>query len=429
MEALYTLNLLAGALLLFWPMWFSRRVLRLRGLDPFVITMLVGLPFQLARLFAGPWLLIDEGLYDTGYQFALLMGNIQTLAQTLGLLLFYRFFAAARVEVYLPGQRVLLSNRDLVRGSKVFLVLFLVSFYLLASAEFGLVNWLMNPRLGYQLYRSGQGHWYALAMSSLSVSFVLRMMAQAGAGSAIGWALFYFAAALVLGSKGVLLAFFGCLLIFLWLQRWRHLSRLIVIGAPVVGAAMLGNLYMALNDAFDLVSILAYFDYYKIAADYYRGYLSGEVPLFDGQVALTSLWAYVPRAIWTAKPIVYGVLYVNEIFFPGQAELTNTPEFGGAVESFADFGVAGVVIFGLLGTKSMVLALLSYWLFRRPGLRFRPTTLASVGLVIVQFAPVFGQFFPGLLYLVLLLAVLAILHLLRSGRRTPLQGSMRSQAS
>src|SRR5450830_1500114 len=82
---------------------------------------------------------------------------------------------------------------------------------------------------------------------------------------------------------------------------------------------LLFNLYLALADQFDLQAIFEYFDYYKNAADYYRGYLSGEINLFHGDVLLTSLWSYVPRGIFPDKPIVYGILHVNEIFFPGQA--------------------------------------------------------------------------------------------------------------
>jgi hypothetical protein len=416
MELIYATNIAASAILLLWPLWFSRRYLRLRGFDPFVITTLVGLPIQLMRLFGGPVVLIEEGLFDPAYQYALLMGNLQTVAQTIGLVGFFGAFGAFRVDRSLPCQTVALSSQELRRGADLFLILFATTFYLLASAEFGLLNWLANPRLGYQLYRAGQGHWYGLAITSLSTSFLLRFLAAPRPKPLIAWACVYFSLSLLLGSKGVLLAYFVALLIFLWLIGWKHLTRFFLLGAPVIFMIMIGNLYLALSDGFELASIMEYFDYYKIAADYYRGILSGEIHLFFGEVSITSFWAYVPRAFWPDKPIVYGVLHVNEIFFPGQAELTNTPEFGGAVEQYADFGVLGVLVFSLLSPKSIALALMSYLIFKRPGVRVNHVTLATVGLMLMQFAPAFGQFFPGALLLLLLITVLLLVAAMRTRR-------------
>jgi hypothetical protein len=414
MELIYAINIAASAVLLLWPLWFSRRYLGLRGFDPFAITMLIGLPIQLMRLFGGPLVLIEEGLFDPAYQYALLMGNLQTVAQTIGLVGFFGIFRAFRVDRSLPCQTIVLNGRDLRRGANLFLIIFASSFYLLASAEFGLLNWLLNPRLGYQLYRSGQGHWYGFAITSLSTSFLLRFLADPRPKPLIAWSCVYFALSLLLGSKGVLLAYFVALLIFLWLVGWKHLARFFLLGAPVIFIIMIGNLYLALSGGFELSSIMEYFDYYKIAADYYRGILSGEIQLYLGEVSMTSFWAYVPRAFWPDKPIVYGVLHVNEIFFPGQAELTNTPEFGGAVEQYADFGILGVIIFSLLSPKSIALALMSYLIFRRPGVRVNSVTLATVGLMLVQFAPAFGQFFPGALFILILIIVLVLVATMRT---------------
>ena len=36
---------------------------------------------------------------------------------------------------------------------------------------------------------------------------------------------------------------------------------------------------------------------------------------------------------------------VNEHFFPGAAEATHTPAFGGPVPYFADFGLIGVIVY------------------------------------------------------------------------------------
>lgn len=417
MFLLHTVNLLLAVALLFWPLWFARRHLHLQGLDPLTVTMVLGLPIQVMRLFGGPLLLIEGGLQDVAYQYALAMGNLQVLMQTAGLVFFFRLFKAARIESLVPGQATTLGRISLRRGADLFLVAFLLFFYLLASSEFGLLNWLQNPRLGYQLYRVGQGHWYALAITSLSTSFLLRFLSAPRATPLMAWSAIYLGLSLLFGSKGVMLAFFTSLLIFLWLMRWRHLGKLFLFGVPVVFMFMVANLYLALLEEFDLLSVVEYFDYYRNAADYYRGVLAGEIPLFWGEVTATSYWAYVPRAVWPDKPFVYGQVLVNEIFFPGQAELTNTPDFGGAVGDYADFGVVGVIVFGFFSVKSIALAALAYLIFRRPGVNLNRVTLATVALMLMQFAPMFGQYFPGILLIAVLAAVMLAILAFRASRR------------
>lgn len=417
MNALYVLNIAAALLLSLWPWWFSRRRLYLPPLNPFTISLVIGLPVQLMKLFGGPLGLFEEGLFDLGYQYALLMGNVLVLAQTLGLLFFFRCFALLRAEKYLPLQNVVLRSRELDRGALVFLLIFLVAFYSLSSAEYGVLNWLRNPREGYQLYRSGQGHWYALAISALAVSMLLSFLGRPTARMLLWRAPLYFGLGYLLGSKGILLSIFTSLLTFLWFIQWKHFSKFLVGASPLLFGLLLWNLYLALSDGFDLQAIFEYFDYYKNGADYYRGILAGEISLYHGEITWSSLWAYVPRALWPDKPVVYGVTIINEIFYPGQAELTNTPAFGGAVEQFADFGVIGVLFFGVFSVQSLTIALFSYLTFKRPGLNFDRMTLAGVILLLVQFAPAFGTFIPGVLYLVLLGAVVILIGALRTRRR------------
>jgi hypothetical protein len=191
----------------------------------------------------------------------------------------------------------------------------------------------------------------------------------------------------------------------------------LLIGAPLIALLLIWNLYLAISDIFEAQSIIEYFDYYKNAADYYQGIRTGEVPLFHGQVALSSLWAYVPRGLVPDKPFVYGVLYVNEIFYPGQAELTNTPAFGGAVEQYADFGVPGVVFFGFFGTQAVLNAVLFHLVFRSPGIAISRMTLGGFTALLALCGPLFGAYFPGLLYWMLLGAVILLIRIVRPSSR------------
>lgn len=422
MAFVYFLNITVSVLLLFWPMWFARTQLRLSLVNPFSITLMISIPVELMRLFVGPLFLIEGGLFDSGYQYALLMASLLALAQATGAVFFFRLAETFRVHRYLPFQRVSIERKDMRRGAHFFLLVFLVALFLLANAEFGVVNWLLNPRMGYQIYRTGQGHWYAMATSALSVAFVLSFFARPTEGRLLANLVVYLGMGYFLGAKTVLLAIFTATLVFLWFLRWRHLGKLMLVGAPLLFGLLVFNLYLALGDGFELGSIVGYFDYFKNAADYYRSYLNNEIGLFHGEVVMSSLWAYVPRALWPDKPVVYGILHVNEFFYPGLAQLS-TPAFGGAVEQHADFGPLGVAVLGFFSPLAILTGLLSYLIFKRPGLRFNRTTLATVLLVLVQYAPSFGSFLPGGLYLLLLLGVLAILRMLsRSPRRITRSG-------
>lgn len=417
MTMIYYLNIVASVLLLFWPMWFARAELRLAWINPFTIVLTVALPVELMKLYVGPLFIIGGGLFDTGYQYALLMANLLALMQAAGTVFFFRLSKSMGVHRYLPFQQVSLGQRDFRLGSWLFLLIYLGALFALASAEFGVVNWLQNPRIGYQLFRTGQGHWYALATSALSVSFVLAFLARPTPAHLFLILVVYLVLGYFLGAKTVWLAIFTATLVFIWFLRWRHMGKLILAGVPLFFVLLSINFYLTFDSGFELGSFIGYFDYYMNAANYYRGYLNGEVDLFYGEVATSSLWAYVPRAFWLDKPFVYGMLHVNEIFYPGLSEMTHTPAFGGAVEQHADFGALGVVVFGFFSSQAILTGVLSYLIFKRPGVRLDRATLATVLLFLVQYAPAFGSFLPGGLYLLLLFGVVGVLRILRRSPR------------
>lgn len=405
-------NIISSAILLCWPIWFARSKIRLPHINPISLLWAIALPVELMKLYGGPISLLDSGLFDGGYQYALLMNNVFVFMNMLSAVFFFQFAKLVKLHRYLPFQRVKLARSGLRRAAFAFFIIFAISLLMIASAEFGIANWLLNPRAGYQLYRTGQGHWYALANSALSVSFVLACLVRPSASRILLILIVYLFFGYFLGSKGVLLYIFAAALVFLWFSGWRYLGRMLLLGFPIIMLLLVFNLYLALGDLFEITSILRYFDHFKNAADYYRGYLNGTVSLFYGEVVLTSLWEYVPRFFWSDKPVVYGILHVNELFYPGSAALTFTPAFGGAVEQHADYGFLGVIIFGFFAAYPIMLGVLSYLIFRRPGLQLEHITLAAVLLILVQYAPFFGNFFPGLIYILLLTTVLTATRIL-----------------
>lgn len=417
MELLYIANLIAAFLLMLTPVWFSMQFVRLPALNPFTLVFAINLPVELMKVYIGPMVLLPAGLFDEGYQFAVLMENVLLLTQSISLVVYYQLFVGMHVERVLPFRHRLMGRKELKRAEWLFVSVFLLAFYLLASAEYGLGNWLANPRVGYQLYRQGQGHWYAIAISAMAVAMVLACLSNPTPLSLLRVLVVYLAFGYLLGSKGLLLNIFTTSLVFFWFIQWRHLTKMIIFGGLSIFLLMAWNLYLAISDTFELQSLLTYFDYYKNAADYYSEYFSGQVRLFHGDIAISSLWAYVPRFVWPDKPFAYGITLVNEIFWPGQAELTHTPAFGGAVEQFADFGLFGVLLYGLFSFQSISTALLSYLIYRRPGVDFGRVTLLTVALMIIQFSPGFGAFFPGMFYGILLALVVLGVNLMRRRRR------------
>jgi hypothetical protein len=416
--AVYTFNLTLAIALSLWPVWFSRRYLRLGWINPLTIVMAIDLPVQLMKILVGPWMLLDQGLFDSAFQYAILMNNILSAFQLAGLVFFFLLFQIIELERALPFKQLVLTQFDYRFGAVAFLLVYLGSLFLLATSEFGLINWLTNPRTGYQLYRVGNGHWYALAITGLSMAMLLSFLARPTVINVLLHTPVFLLLGYFLGSKYILLLIFSAALIQLWLLRWKHLVKVFLFGAPLVFILLVWNLFLALEDKFELASIIEYFDYFVRGADFYREVLTGKLELFFGEVFLTSFWSYVPRAIWPDKPFAYGIVLVNEIFFPGQAEETNTPAFSGAVEQYADFGILGVIFFGFFSSQFISTAAVTYLLYVKLGLqKMRHVSLGMVALMIVHLAPGFGLFFPGALYALLLVACVGSLWLMHALRQ------------
>jgi hypothetical protein len=390
----YIANIFLAITLVFWPIWFSKRYLRLPYINPLSIHVAVNVPVELMKLVVGPMFLIEDGLFDIGYQYAIAASNLNTICEVIGVIFSLRLFGYLHVEKLLPSLMTRLSSAGLRNASTLFLSLFIAFFFLLSSNEFGFFNWILNPREGYQLHRSGQGLWFALAIYSLAVSFYIRCLSFKNASGVVRAAIAYTIISYFLGSKGVMLWYFESTLIMLWFVGYRKLKILACVGLPLIFMAMTFNLYLALGESFEPNSVVSYFDYYVNGASYYRSFHDGDIGLFCGDIFITSFWDYIPRIVWPEKPVVYGVTIINEVFFPGHAELTHTPAFGGAVTQFADFGWSGLVVFGLFGQGAFLFALTSYWFYFKPRVSLSAISPTTAVLLIAMYAPGFGAFFP-----------------------------------
>lgn len=413
MTLFYSLNILLLFILTFWPAWFSRTILHLPWINPFSISLAVSLPVEILKIIGGPILLIEDGLLDIGYQYSILMTSVLLIFQAAGAVFFYRISNTINVQRFMPFKKILLKKMDLKRISIFFLLGYIFSILMLANADFGVANWILNPREGYQLHRTGLGHWYALATSFLAVSYVFSCLARKTANGILMSSIFFILMGYFLGTKAILLSIFTSTLIFLWFFRWPHLVGLLFLGAPFIFILLIFNLYLALGDGFEFISIVGYFDHFMNASNYYNDYLSNRVELFYGDIFTTSFWAYIPRFLFSEKPFVYGILLINEIYYPGMAELTHTPAFGGAVEQFADFGLPGVAFFGFFSPTAIFTGISSYLIFRRPGFNVEHISILTAILMLVQYGPSFGNFLPGGLYFLLVFIVSILIVILK----------------
>ncbi len=343
MNFYYTLNIIFLLFALVYPVYYLSNFYKLGVVNPISIDFAVNFPVLLSTYILGPLFLLDDGLYDKYFNYAILMVNFSLLCKFALTWILLKLFKNSYYINNISSAKTSstsISKKKLLQLSFIFLALFFLSFIGL-TGEYGLLNWIIDPRSGYQYYRSGVGYWFGFSITFLSVSYVLITLSCKKATSVFYIFFSYVFLAYFLGTKGVILALAQYTLIVLWLRKYNNLSRIIYITMPVVFMIMLINFFSGHADV-DLKEALYYFDHFQHSSMYYEEFFKGNIKLYNGEILLSNLWGLVPRAFYVDKPFIYGITIVNEYFWPGMAEQTITPAFGGPVEIFADFGVLGV---------------------------------------------------------------------------------------
>lgn len=372
---------------------FFCRLLGIGYLNPYSITVFALLPVRLLWLFAGPSVHFDAGIFDGTYQYLILLENLQFALRSgvAGLLLLF----LVRNDVlggfvdrfhYHP-----MAPERLRLCALWFFGLFVLFFVVTASWSFGLLNWIMSPRTGYQLHRTGAGAFYAMAVSLLAVSYVLALLAADSRRGIITTWMLFLPVVFLLGSKGYLVLYTITAFAFMLIHGFRlKLGMVLPIGL-VMTAAVLLNFGSA-----DLLDIFFYFDYYSNSAYFIAAYQNGLTDLFYGQIASTEIIGAIPRALWPDKPFVYGSTLLNEMFYPGFAEKGHTPAFGGPILAYADYGVPGVILNGLTDWSYLGSVLLAFLLLKRlreRGADFIRTHHFYIFLTLQMLAPGYLNFF------------------------------------
>lgn len=328
-------------------LYFKNR--KFAGTNPFIILFLFKLPVDIFKVLIGPPFILESGIYDVYYNIAILVTSLSLLAENL--LLRSAFLISNKYTFNSHILNIKTKYSRMIYASVFFYFLFFLSFFLLSSSSFGFLNWIKDPRTGYQLYRIGAGQFWVFAISFLSISFAIFAFSVKKNLNLIIILVPYLCSAYLLGSKGIVLEFLVFFLIALWIRRFRSLKKIFLFTLPIAFILMIINFFSTAApgaDGVDLKSVLSYFDYYVNSAMFYKEYYHGGIDLFYGKIYFSEFWSLVPRGLYPSKPYVYGITHVNEHFFPGAAEATNTPAFGGPVNYFADFGLLGVILLTFL---------------------------------------------------------------------------------
>lgn len=396
---LYVLNIFLFVFMTIYKVYFVSKYFNLGFFNPISIPFIFFLPVTFLKVFGGPFFLMESGLFNYWFNFALLMTNLSLL---LSLVVIYFTFSFCERNQFIKFRLLnVIRNYRLKKARMIFVSLFFlcaffIAFFFLAE-EYGVLNWIQDPRTGYQFYRKGNGHWYALCLLFLSISFSVLMIYVRSKSLLITVFLMFLSLVYLMGSKGFLLSYSIFFVTVLWLKRSSYFKYLVFL-VPVV---TFGLMLLNFNSA-RIKDVLTYFDYYVNSAMYFEAYFKSEIDLFYGRIWLTEFYQYLPRSLFPEKPYVYGFLHVNEVFFPGQAERTHTPAFGGPIAAFADFGVVGVVISSLFDVSLFFELVLLFLLYRDLDVRGIKNESNRFYLFLWLLAPSFMVFF-GFVYSVIIM--------------------------
>lgn len=333
--------------------YFVGRLMGLPLLNFVTLPILASFPIELFRLVGGPVFLLRDGIASESYQKWLLIEN---MALAIGLIVSTSIcsFAFRRIRPVIAFHDREDRSQALQLAAAVFIAICIASFVLTSSLGYGTINWILNPRTGYQLYRDSVGPFYALMTTSLSVGAFLAFLSVRHSRIKI----VVIAAALMpltylTGSKGNILY-----LAILAAQVYLFTFRKIPFWALVLASLPVAALMLAQFGSADLIEVFSYFDYYFNTTTVYEALTNNRVGYFGGAVSGSDFWGLVPRGLYPGKPYVYGGVILSDLLYPGIAEQGSTVGFGGPINAFADFGIAGVIVAAIFDPLRWITALL-----------------------------------------------------------------------
>jgi hypothetical protein len=218
--------------------------------------------------------------------------------------------------------------------------------------------------------------------------------------------------AYLLGSKGMVIEYLIFFILILWLYKDKNLKKVLIGISPLIIIAILYNFYTSVEN-FDFESVASYFTYFTNSGMYFKEYYNNRINLFHGKLLLSDFWSLAPRSLFKNKPYVYGILEINEYFFPGAAEMTNTPAFGGPILYFADFGILGVIFLTIFNPVLVLKSLFYLVTIKNLDIKIIKNNFSILFLFVVFFSPYFLALmvFPLNLFFIILILMCFLIYI------------------
>ncbi len=294
--------------------------------------------------------LLPEPAYDLVYaEYTVFISSLYTVGVTLPFLMRERMTTRIIGVVYRSfglHYKSIASRFSLAQFAFMLLAA-AASFVALATLGGGGLLWITDSREAYISYRAGVGPFYMLTQWFLSFALLYYLWTRRPTGIALYATLFVFGSAVYyLGSKGsvLLILIIGLVYINFIVHRLPLITYLIAAPAVLVLAVILMRVQGSYSS---MVGAVFYFrDYFDTTAQFLSRF--DEFGYRFGEGWLSSLWSYVPRAIYPDKPYEYGTILIHQVLFPGAAEAGHTPGILRWSLSYLDFGVAGVFLEALI---------------------------------------------------------------------------------
>ena len=226
-------------------------------------------------------------------------------------------------------------------------IVFLLVFLVLGITSGVGIEWITNTRDAYQYHRASVGIWWSLAQATLMLTYICALFRWGKASSRILLYVLIFAfLASFLGSKASMLAYPVIAVFFYHFVRKPLSTRMILTVSFILVMSTLA-LQIYQRTASSLLDTFLYFDYFRVSANFI-GKFQEFGGFHYGSISLSNIWYYVPRTVYPNKPFGYGQMQVAEFLFPGAAEQSGfTPGFMQWVAGYADFGIFGVILYGV----------------------------------------------------------------------------------
>ena len=215
----------------------------------------------------------------------------------------------------------------------------------LAVSGGGGMRWLSDPRTAYLFNRTGAGQFWLLSQWLLMTALLYYLWSVRPRGTRmVAVAAIFVAAAYFTGSKAVILSVLVmCMAYYNFLVRPLPAVAFVVAGLAV--PAMFVALLFIQGSFRTAAEVATYFEHFDVTTQFLSRF--DEFGLQYGGAWLSTLWFYVPRALFPDKPLEYGYNLLQKRLYPGAFEAGYAPGFLTWSLDYLDFGVVGVFLAGV----------------------------------------------------------------------------------